>query len=322
MRSSWVDPDGPHPSGELDNGAPVPPNATPASVEIPGLRRPDIEAALTVKAGGSELKWRAQAIGVDVRLYNHRLRRARKEMGYQSRAGFAKMLGVSSYEYGRLEGLRCSPITQKGDLRRIARRIVEETGHPPAYLWPEELRDLRTKGIEVFIERSFDREASRFDDFDRDLVFQALSCLPERQKKMVALYFGLGQGEECTPEEIGKRMGCTRERVVQLVKKSLVSIKRTVGEASARALPGPPADTDHGGRSYHRPRFEAWRRECRERERAERERKEREHLEDKQRVADRERQLKEDCHWAAEHTNLMRRMGHACEPHHRSSAIP
>ncbi len=51
----------------------------------------------------------------------------------------------------------------------------------------------------------------------RESVRAALSCLPDRERKeVIALRFGLEDGEQKTLEQIGRRVGLTRERVRQL----------------------------------------------------------------------------------------------------------
>jgi RNA polymerase primary sigma factor len=55
----------------------------------------------------------------------------------------------------------------------------------------------------------------------REVVRAVLNCLPERERQVIALRFGLDDGEPKTLEQIGRRVGLTRERVRQLEEQSL-----------------------------------------------------------------------------------------------------
>lgn len=52
-----------------------------------------------------------------------------------------------------------------------------------------------------------------------------LSCLQEREKKIIILYFGLYNNKEHTLDEIGNEMSLTNERIRQIKDKSLVKLR-------------------------------------------------------------------------------------------------
>ena len=60
---------------------------------------------------------------------------------------------------------------------------------------------------------------------DTDLVREILATLPERERTILALRFGLGGGTEKTLEEIGLRFGLTRERIRQIQEQALRTIR-------------------------------------------------------------------------------------------------
>jgi len=64
-------------------------------------------------------------------------------------------------------------------------------------------------------------------------VEEALSCLKEREAKILRLYFGLDGSEPMTLEEIGTLLGITRERVRQIKEKALSRLRHV---SRARAL--------------------------------------------------------------------------------------
>jgi RNA polymerase primary sigma factor len=56
-------------------------------------------------------------------------------------------------------------------------------------------------------------------------IEEALSTLTEREAKVLRLYFGLGDTEPLTLEQIGESFGITRERVRQIKEKALLRLR-------------------------------------------------------------------------------------------------
>ncbi len=65
---------------------------------------------------------------------------------------------------------------------------------------------------------------------------RALSVLPEREREVVAMRYGLGGAEPQTLEEIGRRLGLTRERVRQI---ELESLRRLSGLREMKSVDVP-----------------------------------------------------------------------------------
>ena len=61
----------------------------------------------------------------------------------------------------------------------------------------------------------------------------ALAALPEREREVVSMRYGLGGSEPQTLEEIGRRLGLTRERVRQI---ELESLRRLSGLREMEAV--------------------------------------------------------------------------------------
>jgi RNA polymerase primary sigma factor len=77
-----------------------------------------------------------------------------------------------------------------------------------------------------------DSEDTAINRFLADEVNRALSVLPQRDAKVIRLYFGLEDGREYTLEEIGQVLGVTRERVRQLRDRALKRLREgDVGRA-------------------------------------------------------------------------------------------
>src|SRR5207244_1521532 len=56
-------------------------------------------------------------------------------------------------------------------------------------------------------------------------IEQALSSLPERERRVIELRFGLTGGQPCTLEEVGKAFGVTRERIRQIENNTLKKLE-------------------------------------------------------------------------------------------------
>ena len=75
----------------------------------------------------------------------------------------------------------------------------------------DELIDLL--GCEIMVDQN---ELIESDKQIRDELDNMLSCLSEREKDIIVLYFGLNNEDPITLEEIGKRYDITKERVRQV----------------------------------------------------------------------------------------------------------
>ena len=59
----------------------------------------------------------------------------------------------------------------------------------------------------------------------KDMLGGVLSSLTERERKVLELRFGLGDGYSRTLEEVGKQFKVTRERIRQIEAKALAKIR-------------------------------------------------------------------------------------------------
>ncbi len=71
--------------------------------------------------------------------------------------------------------------------------------------------------------------ASPVDETNRELLREQmrdiLSSLSERERAVLALRFGLEDGESRTLEEVGQQFGVTRERIRQIEAKALRKLR-------------------------------------------------------------------------------------------------
>ena len=63
---------------------------------------------------------------------------------------------------------------------------------------------------------------------DRDLLYEVLATLEERERKVLAMRFGLDDGKSRTLENIGHHFGITRERIRQIQEEALQEIRTRI----------------------------------------------------------------------------------------------
>jgi RNA polymerase primary sigma factor len=134
----------------------------------------------------------------------------------------------------------------------IERQLVQRLGREPhpheiaeeLEMTTEEVREiLRMAQHPVSLEKPIGEEAdSELGDFVEDEnaespdeqasltlrqsdIAAALSSLPERERKVIELRFGLGGGQPRTLEEVGKAFGVTRERIRQIENNTLKKLE-------------------------------------------------------------------------------------------------
>src|SRR5215207_5949145 len=71
--------------------------------------------------------------------------------------------------------------------------------------------------------------------FEHERLRKALSSLDERERRVLELRFGLGEGsgEQKSLEQIGRELGLTRERIRQLETRGLKQLEKILGRAAA-----------------------------------------------------------------------------------------
>jgi RNA polymerase primary sigma factor len=134
----------------------------------------------------------------------------------------------------------------------IERQLVQRLGREPfpeeiadeLELAPDEVREiLRMSQLPISLEKPIgEDEDSSLGDFvpdeqaespfdtaslslRREDVELALSALPERERKVIELRFGLDGSQPCTLEEVGREFGVTRERIRQIENNTLKKLE-------------------------------------------------------------------------------------------------
>jgi RNA polymerase primary sigma factor len=134
----------------------------------------------------------------------------------------------------------------------IERQLVQRLGREPL---PEEIGEelemttdevreiLRMSQLPVSLEKPIgEEEESELGDFvedesaespfdtatlslRREDIEHALSALPERERQVIELRFGLSGAQPCTLEEVGRAFGVTRERIRQIENNTLKKLE-------------------------------------------------------------------------------------------------
>jgi RNA polymerase primary sigma factor len=63
---------------------------------------------------------------------------------------------------------------------------------------------------------------------DRDLLYEVLATLEERERRILAMRFGLDDGKPTTLENIGEHFGITRERIRQIQQDALKAMRTRI----------------------------------------------------------------------------------------------
>jgi RNA polymerase primary sigma factor len=134
----------------------------------------------------------------------------------------------------------------------IERQLVQRLGREPRpdeiadelEITTEEVREiLRMAQLPISLEKPIgEEEESELGDFvedesaespfdtatlslRREDIEHALSALPERERHVIELRFGLSGSQPCTLEEVGKAFGVTRERIRQIENNTLKKLE-------------------------------------------------------------------------------------------------
>ena len=138
---------------------------------------------------------------------------------------------VEKFDYAR--GYKFSTYASWAILKNFARSVPAEH---------QRMDRFRTGNDEVFA-RSSEQKGSFFIDehmnnSQRAVIREMMQELDGREQKVIACRFGLSEGEEPeTLEQVGSRLGVTKERVRQIEVRTLEKLRR-IAERRAFEIPG------------------------------------------------------------------------------------
>jgi RNA polymerase primary sigma factor len=166
-------------------------------------------------------------------LYNENLRKARLDAGYSTIALLSKVSGLHPSYLSGLETMRNYPGIKA--LQKLSALLEKD----PEYLFPELSKKIsqKLKGIK---ELSFTREIDERFIVDKEAVKEgvklALDDLPKKEKFVIEARFGIIDGKERTLEEIGNKLGTTREMVRQTELRALRKLKHASPQNGLKEL--------------------------------------------------------------------------------------
>jgi len=125
-------------------------------------------------------------------------------------------------------------IAERLKLSRQEVRGTLEIANPPLSM-DETYGDEEENPLRDFLpdEQSPDADARTYEHSLREDVVRALARFTKRERLIIEHYFGLGQDEPETLEQIGQRLGLTRERIRQIKEEALDKLR---GSSSGQAL--------------------------------------------------------------------------------------
>jgi RNA polymerase sigma factor (sigma-70 family) len=180
--------------------------------------------------------WEDPVIGLEVRPFNWRLRKAREARGW-TRSALARAAGMQNTVVGDAEKLRRISANAR-------EKIALTLGIPEDELFPGAVDDLPKQGpgtIEIpFTEEQIERwhESRSLPEISGDLgadiehdalhdaLYRALDTLKPRERRMLEARFGLDDGTAKTAGRVGDLFGVTRERVRQIEADALRKLRR------------------------------------------------------------------------------------------------
>jgi transcriptional regulator with XRE-family HTH domain len=191
-------------------------------------------------------------IGARTTIFNVAMRERRKELG-MTQAQLAELCHVSPSTIGSVELLH-KPSVRAEMIPALLDSISDYLGVPFSDLFPDdyiaalesELLKYRPRGW--LIERSIDlatllpdtqgggilaiEDKIQKEELARDLQ-RMVEGLPPREMRVMQLHYGLLDGEGYSWEEIGRKMGFSRERIRQIISQALSRLRENPRHSKA-----------------------------------------------------------------------------------------
>lgn len=182
---------------------------------------------------------------VKVSIRNNLIIKAIHKAGYKNVSQFCEQNGMAKTQLTELISLKKPPLTQEGEFRETAKKLMEGLCALPTELWSTEQltmelrRNTNTKEVSLDAMLSVlginAEEALRLieppkpdevlEEKERaEVVSEMLDSLTPREARVLRMRFGIGCDEH-TLEETGKKLHVTKERIRQMEIKALRKMK-------------------------------------------------------------------------------------------------
>lgn len=182
-------------------------------------------------------------LGQEVKLFNGSLRKLRLERGL-SQAQAAKKIGISVQTLNHAEAMKKLPdLTTMEKIEKFY-GVKKENLFPVEFLKmmrgaekskiqyaKMEIRELEAsksyaESYTRRLEASTDPAKKVDDQIRKDMLYEAMSALSEREQKILKMRFGVGGESPHTIEEVAAMYEVTRERIRQLEQKAFSKLRK------------------------------------------------------------------------------------------------
>jgi len=190
-------------------------------------------------------------ITTQIKFKNGMLFEAMQKAKCKNQRDFARYLGVSQTEIGRMLNFKWNPINisilrTKKKWMEIEKKICELTGYLLEDIFPKELvqADLARKKNVINITNQVDLELlsskninllttptpedEAMEKEDESILENALSSLTIRERKVIKLGFGFHDGKEWSFKEIAKVYNLSSERIREINCKALKKLRHPI----------------------------------------------------------------------------------------------
>ena len=145
----------------------------------------------------------------------------------------AKIARAMSQQLGRQPHLDELVEQTQMSKKRVRRAI--EANQPPLSMDSEIYSDGTIRYSDTFIADERPADERVHDAFMSKLLKESLDILPEREAKILDLYYGLGTDQPESLEKVGRRFQISRERVRQIKDRALGRLKQSMQIEEAEA---------------------------------------------------------------------------------------
>lgn len=168
---------------------------------------------------------------ITIKARNANILRAIESAGEVPGNKFAEKIGVSYYALNGFINCKLSPLNNDGDYKHSILKLCEYLNKMPSELFShEQIEPLANNRADVDV--TFDQCAALSQNVattgsleymenmeEKSALYDAMNNLTGREQEVLDMRFGLS-GEEYTLDEVGERLGVSKERIRQIEAKA------------------------------------------------------------------------------------------------------